>query len=334
MSLPRRPRPAVPALALFALALALAGCAGRAGSEAGAGVGARAGTQQPAVDRAASGLPVTVTDATGKRVTVESAARIASLNGSVTEIIYALGLGANVVGVDTSSTYPAQTEKLATFGYQRSLSAEGILSLSPTVIIGTTDAGPPPVITQLRGTGTPVVIVEDRPTLQTPMRKINAIGKALGVPGRASELAQRTRREIEQARTLAARASTQPRVMFLYLRGQGTQMIAGSDTDAHAMIRAAGAINVGAEIGITGYRPLTPEALVEARPEVLVVLSGGLASVGGRQGLLKIPGVGQTPAAEQGRILAYDGLYLLGMGPRTGQALTELTLALHPGLRR
>lgn len=308
---------------LAALLLLVVACGGTA---------SRAGSSDATPSSASDRFPVTVTDAGGARVTISEASRIASLNGSVTEIVYALGLGDRLVGVDTSSRYPEQAQRLPTFGYQRDLSAEGILAAAPTVIVGTTDAGPPPVIGQLRSTGTPVMIVENPPDLGAATEKITSIGAALGVPDRAEQLSKQTRHEIEQAVQIAGKAATRPRVMFLYVRGQGTQLIAGADTTAHAMITAAGAVNAGAELGITGYRPLTPEALTAARPEVLLLLSHGLESVGGVDGLRKIPGVGETPAAKADRILAYEDLYLLGMGPRTGQALRELALGLHPEL--
>lgn len=280
-----------------------------------------------------TGLPATVTSADGEEVTVEDASRIAPLNGDIAEIVYALGLGENVVGTDVSATYPKEVENLPKFGYQRDLSAEGVLSLSPTVIIGTEEAGPPEVIQQLRSSGTPVVIIKDPPTLEAPMLKIRAVAKALGVPDKGEELARKTANEIEAARELAARTNDEPRVVFLYVRGQGTQLIGGRGSTADTLIRAAGGIDAGTEAGINGYRPLTPESLARAQPDVLLLLSGGLESVGGEKGLLKIPGIAQTPAGREKRILDYDDLYLLGMGPRTGQALRDLTLGLHPELK-
>lgn len=288
----------------------------------------------PATPEAEPQLPVTVHDADGQEVTVTDVSRIVPLNGDVAEIVWALGLGDNVVGVDTSASYPPEARQLPSIGYQRRLSAEGILSLDPTVIIGTQEAGPPEVIQQIRDAGVPVVLVEDEPSLETPGAKIRAVAQALGVPGRGEALARQTEREIAEAKTLAARATSKPRVLFLYLRGTQTQTIGGRGTDANVMIEAAGAIDAGAEAGIEGYKPLTPEALVAAQPDVLLLLEAGLESVGGVEGLLQIPGIAGTPAGRNRRVVALDDLYLLGMGPRTGQALRDLVLALHPELQR
>lgn len=287
----------------------------------------------PATPEAAAQLPVTVRDADGQEVTVADVSRIVPLNGDVAEIVWALGLGDNVVGVDTSASYPPEARQLPSIGYQRRLSAEGILSLDPTVIIGTQEAGPPEVIQQIRDAGVPVVLVEDEPSLETPGAKIRAVARALGVPGRGEALARQTEREIVEAKTLAARTTSKPRVLFLYLRGTQTQTIGGRGTDANVMIEAAGAIDAGAESGIDGYKPLTPEALVAAQPDVLLLLEAGLESVGGVEGLLQIPGIAETPAGRNRRVVALDDLYLLGMGPRTGQALRDLVLALHPELQ-
>ncbi len=277
-------------------------------------------------------LPVTVTDVSGARVTVQDISRIVPLNPDVTEIIWALGLGDRVVAVDTSASYPPEVQQLPKIGYQRQLSAEGILSLNPTLIIGTEAAGPPEVIAQLRDSGTPVVIISDPVDLQAPIVKTRAVAEALGVAEAGEQLAERIASEIASAQAAAAEAASRPRVVFLYVRGTATQMIGGAGTSADAMIVAAGGINAAAEAGIVGYKPLTAEALAAASPDVLLLLSAGLESVGGIDGLLQIPGVAQTSAGQQQRVLAYDDLYLLGMGPRTGQALRDLVHGLHPEL--
>ena len=110
-------------------------------------------------------LPAQITDALGNQVTVTDISRIVVINGDVTEVVFALGLGENVVAVDTSATHPAEVTNLPQVGYQRRLSAEGVLSMDPTVVIGNTNAGPPEVIEQIRATGVPVVILESVTTV-------------------------------------------------------------------------------------------------------------------------------------------------------------------------
>lgn len=287
----------------------------------------------PAAERAPV-MPTRVRGVDGRTIVIRSAARIVSLNGDLTETIYALGLGGNLVGVDTSATFPAAAAGVTSIGYQRQLSAEGILALRPTVVIGSTLAGPAPVIAQLKAAGVPTVIIPEDDRLTAPMSKIRSVARILGVPRRGRALADRTQRQIRAQSLKAARAArgvARPRVAFLYLRGSRVQMIGGTGTRSNIIIRLARGIDAGAETGVSGYRQLTPESLIASRPEVLVVPAAGLESVGGIDGLLRIPGVAQTPAGRDRRVVAFDDQLLLGLGPRTGSAIRKLAAGLYPG---
>lgn len=287
----------------------------------------------PAAERAPV-MPTRVRGVDGRTIVIRSAARIVSLNGDLTETIYALGLGGNLVGVDTSATFPAAAAGVTSIGYQRQLSAEGILALRPTVVIGSTLAGPAPVIAQLKAAGVPTVIIPEDDRLTAPMSKIRSVARILGVPRRGRALADRTQRQIRTQSLKAARAArgvARPRVAFLYLRGSRVQMIGGTGTRSNIIIRLARGIDAGAETGVSGYRQLTPESLIASRPEVLVVPAAGLESVGGIDGLLRIPGVAQTPAGRDRRVVAFDDQLLLGLGPRTGSAIRKLAAGLYPG---
>jgi len=287
----------------------------------------------PTVTAARPVLPATVTDKDGRSVTVTDVSRIIPLNGDIAEVIWALGLGDNVVATDTSATYPEAATTLPRIGYQRQLSAEGVLSLSPTVVIGNENAGPPAVIEQIRGAGVPVVIVPTTTTLEAVPGKIRDVATALGVAETGQRVAAQTQSEIDAAKALAAKATSKPRVAFLYLRGGSTQQIGGTGSSADALIIAAGGVDAGTTAGIRGFQPITAEALVTAQPDVLLLLTAGLESVGGRDGLLAIPGIAQTPAGQNRRILDYEDQYLLGLGPRAGQVLMELVKGIHPELK-
>lgn len=286
--------------------------------------------------------PATATHAatSGAPVAAGSAARIVALDGDVAEIIWALGLGHNVVGTDLSATYPAAAARLHNIGYQMQLSAEPILALKPTIIIGTLDAGPASVITQLRGSGVRTVILNSSDTMisgnlqQAVEAKINAVASALGVSATGKRLAAATGKQIAAAEALAKKATSKPRVAFLLVEAQAnTYLIAGKGSSLGAMITAAGGIDAGSASGINGYIPLTPEALVKARPDVLLVFKSGADSVGGLPGLLKLPGVALTPAGQAKHVLIYEDDFLGNMGPRTGQALNKLVHDLHPELK-
>lgn len=277
-------------------------------------------------------LPVTVIDADGEDVVIEDVSRLVVLNGNITEVVFALGLGPSVVGVDVTATYPPEAQRLPKVGVQVELNAEGIIALRPTLVIGNTFAGPPEVIAQVRATGIPVLVLPDYDTIDGVDEKITRIAAALGVPRRGERLAAAATASIEAARASAEDAGSMPRVAFIYLRDAQTQFIGGVGSGATSLIEAAGGIDVGVEAGVRGFIPITPEALVAANPDVILLFTSGLDLVGGLDGLLEIPGVAQTAAGRNGAVVDFDGQYLLGYGPRSGAALAELVAALHPEL--
>lgn len=286
-------------------------------------------------------LPGRVVDKDGKTVTVRDIRRIVVLNGDLAETTFALlgplGYGKYVVGTDTGALYPAAAARLQNIGYRATLSAEGIISLKPTLVIGVGDgeapAGPPAVLAQIRAAGIPVVLLHEHNEITAGAAKLRELGRAYGVPRRGERLAKQVEGQIALARKEAARTTSRPRVAFLYLRGPRVQLICGAGFNSNSLIVAAGGIDAGAGAGVKGCAPITSEALVAARPDVLLVLKDGLESVGGVSGLTRIPGVAETPAGRNHRVLAYDDLLLLGLTPRTGSALRSLVRGLHPELR-
>lgn len=228
-------------------------------------------------------------------MTVSDGSRIVPLNGDLTGIVFALDVGKHVAGVDTSATYPPAARALPSIGYQRALSAEGILSLKPTVIIGNADAGPPPVIEQLRAAGVPAVLIGSTTTIDGALTKIRAVAEALGVPGEGERVAVTTAEQIAAARALAAKATARPNAAFLHVRGAGAQMLGGKGSSADALILEAAARDAGIDAGIIGFQPITAEAMVTAAPDVLL-LTAGLEPLGGVDRLMSVPGVAQTPA--------------------------------------
>jgi iron complex transport system substrate-binding protein len=338
----------VPALVLaLAVTVAAGACGGSTDADgqgaegAGGGGGTSAsstiGTIAPpgAPPEAAPVLPVTVTDADGDDVTVSDASRIVPVNGDIAEVVFALGLGDAVVGTDVSATYPPEADALPEVGYQRTLLPEPLLSLDPTVVIGNTDAGPPEVLDQVRDTGVPVVILDYPHDLTGPATKIRLVAQALGVPARGEALARQVEDGIQAASDEAERrveaAGGEPlRAVFLYLRGTAVQQLGGRGSRVDALLEAAGVVDVGVELGVGEFESLTDEALIEAAPDVVVVTTAGLESVGGVDGLVEIPAIAGTPAGRDRRVVALDDQLLLGLGPRTGDALAELVEQLHP----
>jgi iron complex transport system substrate-binding protein len=279
-------------------------------------------------------LPVTVTDGTGTEVTVTDVSRIIPLNGDIAEVIWALGLGGNVVAADVSATYPPEAQQLPSIGYQLALNAEAILSFSPTVVIGRAGfVQPVEVVDQVRAAGVPVVLISIEDNIDTPAGKVRLVAEALGVKDAGEALASKIEQQIADAEAAVANVTEKPRVLFLLFRAeQGIQMVGGSNTPLDAILPAAGAINAGADAGVDGYQPLSSEAVVAAAPDIIILQQGGYDSIGGESGLLEIPGVAETPAGENKKFFAYDDQLLLGLGPRTGELLGQLIHDFHPEL--
>lgn len=269
--------------------------------------------------------PVEVTDAENKKVVIASSERIVSLNGSTTEILFALGAGENVVGCDASSTYPKGIkERLPSIGYQYGLNAEGILSLKPTLVIGRDDVKPPQVVEQLRMAGVPVLLLKEPRSFQTTKQRLLTIGKAVGHQKKAEELTEALDADIKKLETklVSRKGQLKQKALFLYLRGTQTTLVLGRDTAPGAMFDIVGAENAAGSI--TGNKPMTAEAVITAQPDVYVLFTTGLESIGGVDGLLKLPGLAHTPAGQNRRVVAMDGQYLSGFGPRCGRAALDL----------
>lgn len=262
----------------------------------------------------------------------QKAPRIVSVGSALTEIFYALGAENLLVGVDTTSLYPPQAKSLPQVGYMRALSAEGVLSLKPTLIMATTGAGPASTLDQLKATGIEVVILPDRYDYDSVVKKIEAVGKATGKVAEADALIARGRTDMKALSDRLATTPNKPRVLFLMSMSGGAPQAAGRDTAADGIIRLAGGVN--AVDGYAGYRPLTPEAVIASRADYVLVPRQSVDSLGGIDKVLDQPAIRQTPAGRAGKLLQFDILLLLGFGPRTPQAATELAAALHPELAK
>ena len=258
--------------------------------------------------------------------------RIVSVGSSLTEIFYALGAEDLLAGVDTTSLYPPEAKSLPQVGYMRALSAEGVLSLKPTLIMATTAAGPAAVLDQLRATGIEVVVLPDLYDYDSVVHKIEAVGKVTGKTAEAATLIAHSKAEMAALKARLAGASGKPRVLFLLSMGGGAPQAAGRDTAADGIIRLAGGVN--AIDGYSGYRPLTPEAVLASRADVVLMPRQSVEALGGPAKVLEQPALSRTPAGRDGKLLQFDALLLLGFGPRTPQAATELAQALHPELPR
>ncbi|MBT2540410.1 ABC transporter substrate-binding protein [Streptomyces sp. ISL-44] len=320
------------ALAVAALALALTGCGGTATTpDPSAHAAAAPDRVEPLSPAPLPALPVTVSSADGARVTVASADRVVPLTGSLNEIAHTLGLGERVVARDITATFE-QAAALPVVTRGHDVSAESVLSLRPTLVLAETTSGPAEAIQQIRDAGVPVLVIAPAKSLEDVPKRIDTVAAALGVTEAGTRLNQRTADRIAAVRKeIPATSGKKPRVAFLYLRGTASvYLMGGSDSGAASLLEAAGAVDTGKESGLgKDFTPITSEALAAAAPDAILVMSKGLESVGGVDGLAKIPGVAQTPAGMDRRVVTVDDGVLLNYGPRTDQVLSSLINQLY-----
>lgn len=253
--------------------------------------------------------------------------RLVSVGGALTEIVHALGAQDRLVGVDSTSVHPAAAMELPDVGYLRTLPAEGVLSLAPTLVIAEDDAGPAAALDQIRMTGTELVIVPDDHTIEGVATKIATVAGLLECTQEGEAMIADLRRGADALAAAVAGLESRPRVMFLLNIGQGAPMGGGAQTSADGIIALAGGTNALA--AIEGFKPVSAEATIAARPDVILMARTSVESLGGREAVLALPQIALTQAGRNERLVVMDGLLLLGFGPRTVQAARELAEALH-----
>jgi iron complex transport system substrate-binding protein len=268
-------------------------------------------------------------DAFAQQPTATSAGamRLISIGGALTEIVYLLKANSQLVGVDTTSIYPAAATRLPNVGYARSLSAEGILALRPTQLIATEDAGPPVVIKQIIDAQIPLTILPSGHQFKDLTDRVSSIGRLVYKTDSAQSLASRLALEWSNTQERIANSKLKnTRVLFILSQNPSQLMVGGEKTSADAMITYAGGRN--AISGFSGFKPLTPEAVIGSNPDVLLLTDQGMRAVGGIGGVLRFPGVSQTRAGKEQNIVSLEAMYLLGFGPRMPSAAAELNLLL------
>ncbi len=317
-----------PLIAAIAIVVSVAGLTACSGSSA-ANLTSATSVAIPVSAHATPTMPATVTDVTGKTITVTSADRIVSLAGGVTETLFAMGLGDRIVGRDISSEVSeAASIPLVTTAHDASV--EGVLSTHPTVVIGDERSGPPEALAGIRKAGVPVVIVPEVTDLAGAAKRVRMIATAVGSVSAGDQVLAAQAASIAKVRERTK--SGQPlTVAFLYLRGTSSiYLIGGKGSGADSLVEALGARDAGTIAGLGPFTPLTAEALVKSKPDVILVMTKGLESVGGIDGLLALPGVAATPAGRDRRVIAIDDGELLSFGPRTSITLEKLGDALWP----
>jgi len=249
------------------------------------------------------------------------ARRIVSLGGTVTEIIYDLGMQDKLVADDQSSLYPEAATKLPRVGYYRAVPAEGVLSLKPDLVIASENAGPVAALDKVRSVGVNVVTVSDKPSIDSLYERIAQIADALNVPKKGESLTAHIKATLQQAQAVPSESHR----AVLILNRTGAKLMAGGDTTASAIMELAGLKNVLKSQ--QGYKPVSAESLLALKPEMIIVTKGSLEAAGGMDKFKADPAIAFTPAVKNNRIVVMDDLLALGMGPRVSVAISQLKAA-------
>lgn len=273
-------------------------------------------------------LPAAFPAAAAMAETAGAPARIVSIGGGTTEILYALGVEDRIAAVDTTSLYPAAATAKPNVGYLRALSAEGVLALSPDLILMEHGAGPPEAVALLDQAGIPITHLPAGYTAGELVEKIRIVSRAVGREAAGTRMAHDAE-EAFAALERDLRGIAAKRVLFILSMVDDRPLAAGADTGADAIIGLAGARN--ALHGTHGYKTISPEAVVSLAPDaILMVDRHGASGVPGE--VLSRPFLAATPAGREGALIRMDALYLLGFGPRMPQAVRELAGKLYPAL--
>ena len=306
---------------------------------------------------AARAESIVVHDARGRDVAIGNRSRIVSIGGAITEILYALGLEDRIVGVDTTSLYPPKAlgEK-PNVGYMRQLSAEGVLGLNPSLVLAAQGSGPKETMDVLEAAKVPLVLVPETFSEAGLIDKIKLVGHAMDADKRAECLTEIVSGDLAQLRELRSKVTKPVRVMFVMSLLNGRAMAAGQNTAANEIIAMAGAVN--AIVGYDGYKIINDEAIVAAKPDVVLSIQRGKDSVDA-EAVYVHPAFALTPVAANKTFISMEGLYLLGFGgtvmgsiaakigyrttilgiinllgfgPRTAAAARDLSIKLYPAL--
>jgi len=291
--------------AIFALALLLSGCA-----------------QSPV----ASTYTISQEDVRSISLTSTPAltvSRVVVLANGVAEIIQSLNVQTIIVGRDISSTEDSLADiPIVTSGHQ--VLPEKVIALNPDLVLIDASTGPKAAIDTIKAAGISVVETPESWSLKDLPIKVRAVGQAIGAQEQAEELVNQLNQSLN-----ASEVYNSPRVAILYLRGTSSvYLIGGAGSGADSLLTAIGAIDVGAQTLDRPFNTLTAESLAALNPDVILVMSKGLESVGGIEGLLKLPGVAQTAAGKNSAVIDVDDSLLLSFGPRTPSLVDALAKAL------
>lgn len=248
--------------------------------------------------------------------------RIITLNGTLTEIVSAIGLEDRIVGTDVTSKYPEAVNALPKLGHDRGIRAEGILSLSPDLVLANEGQLEPAVEGQIRQAGIRLMLFTPRNSIAGTKELIAQVADSLHRIEESLKLAD----AIEEGLAAVVPIQPAPKVLFIYARGAGTLLVAGEGTPIQSLIELAGGTNAISDF--SDFKPLTPEALVAANPDVVLLFNTGAEQLQGNEALMRVPGMASTNAGRDQAFITLQPVVMAGFGPRVGEAVALLNKEL------
>lgn len=252
--------------------------------------------------------------------------KIITAGGTLTEVVYNLGFGDEIIATDITSTYPVSMQSLPSIGYRNQIKAEGILALGPDLVLIEDGYLSADVVEQLKNAKIEIQVFAKPKQVSDTKKLVTELAEFFDAPDMGKEINSAIDKDIEELNEYLASQNKMPKAVFVMARGPETVFIAGDKTFASEMFNLAKVETVAT--GFDEFVPLTPESLVKMNPDYLIFFESGIQSLGGKEGLVKIQGIEQTTAFKQNQIVALDGQFLSGFGPRVGKAALELAKAV------
>jgi iron complex transport system substrate-binding protein len=264
----------------------------------------------------------------GKKNKVTGKDRIVCVSKQLTELMFALHQGDKIAGVDLTSTYPPETKKITKVGYHRHLSAEGIISLEPTVVIHQSDVAPPEVMPQIAKAGIPIKVYPSAVTIDSTKILIRMLGKEYGEDSAAARIIGKLNADLSKADSIVKKYPFKPKVLIIHFGQQRNQyFVMGTRGTADAMLKLAGGINAA---DTSSFRDLSPEVIAREQPDIILATDFGWDRLGGDiEKFKELPGIALTPAAKNGKIYRIEEHDLVYFGPRTGENVLLIAKLIH-----
>lgn len=253
--------------------------------------------------------------------------RIVCVSKQLTEFMFALNQGDKIVGIDLSSTYPPETKNLTTVGYHRMLSAEGIISLEPTIVIHTGDVAPPNVMPQLQKVGIPIKVYPQGNSIDSAKILLHIVAKDYGVDSIATQLCNKLDADMAKTDSFVKTFKNKPRVLIIHFgRASNQYFVMGKRGSQNSMIELAGGVNAA---DTSNFRNLSPEAIMRSQPDVILATDFGFDRQGSVEKFVELPGIGLTPAAKNHKIYRVEEHDMVYFGPRSGEVIMNLAKLIH-----